>query len=769
MKEINGKSIIVFFILLGIFLNCPIFRTQGQNLTESTVRGGFIVPEYDSKNKKRSVLYGEEASYLSNRIYLIKGLKIEVFNDEEKVIWTATAPICYFNYNNRTAYSDGELALNSEDGQLFISGTGFEWRQNEAALTISNNILTRVRVFAKSTGPQRGPLRQEFEITADKFRFKSRESEAEYKGNVRIKEIYNSQRRSNLMNLSCGELLIKFLERLGGIQEITAKVNVTFDDKENQAFAEKAVFIATNNIVILEGQARWRAPEAEGTADSLILDRQQNEFTALGNTHTRSRTNVTFGLSSVFPSTKNLKKEGETENKPVEISAGKIKGKKTIEQGKEVQHFNIYTNVIVTQGDNYIKTDQLLFSYSTNDALLNCYGNTLWKTPEMIGKAEHLSYTKGLNLMSASGNVEIKYELPRTPSAETSVVNTNKRVVEIYGNVFNYHLTNISIRDSVRLIDESFELICGSLFLTVVPPGSIDKFNAEENVILKQRQSEKGYWVLNSKYLRGESGKDKPGIARIETADGVTANYYVRLTNNIVYEKLKLKSQEAEFILSPPSNVVNTIKMKTDVQIVQNSIQTNLQVVPDLKLNCNTLNIKLDDSGEFISSASADGQVCLEKMAMQTVTNIPVVLTCESLRLRMQPKTNLVDYIEALQKVRIDYGNNSALASHAFYYGTNELVELRGNPRLNLSPETIAGMSKKHEPLQATGSTTGTEKPAKKQVSPLSGVKTIEITGAETLMWFMKDNRFQALGPYKVNISLSSTNAEKTGIFNFRK
>jgi len=47
MKEINGKSIIVFFILLGIFLNCPIFRTQGQNLTESTVRGGFIVPEYD--------------------------------------------------------------------------------------------------------------------------------------------------------------------------------------------------------------------------------------------------------------------------------------------------------------------------------------------------------------------------------------------------------------------------------------------------------------------------------------------------------------------------------------------------------------------------------------------------------------------------------------------------------------------------------------------------------------------------------------------------
>lgn len=768
MMGIKNKISILLIIFSGILLICLI-SANGQNLTESTVRGGFVVPEYDSKNKKRSVLYGEEASYLSNRIYLIKGLKIDVFNDEEKLIWTVEAPRCYFNYNNRTAFSDGELRLNSVDGQLSISGTGFEWRQSDSSLTISNNILTIARVFSKATNAPRGSLRQEFEITANRFQFRSRAFEAEYKGDVRIKEVYNSQKRPNLMNLACGDLLIKFLERLGGIQEIIAKTNVTFDDKENQVFAEKAVFVATNNMVVLEGPTKWSAAEAEGVADSIILDRQRDEFIALGNTLTRSKTNVVFGLNSMFPSTKTTKQGNETENKPIEISAEKITGSRLVERGKETRTFNAFTNVTITQGDNYIKTDQLFFSYTTNDASLSCFGNTRWKTPEMIGRAEHLHYSKGIGALSATDKVEIKFELPRKQSAESPTVNTNKRIIEIYGDVFNYQLTNIFIKNNVKLVDEAFELTCGSLSLTVKPPDTIVRFNASENAQLKQKKTDKGYWVLNSKYINGESGKDNTGIEKIETSMGVTAVYYARLTNSIEYEKIKLNSHAAEFTLNPLSNVVKEIKLRSNVHIVQNVIQTNLQVVANLKLKCDTLSIDMDETGEFIRAASADGQVCLEKMMPQTADNIPIVLTSESLKLQMQPKTNLVDYIEASRQVVIEYGDNSAIANRAYYYGTNELIELSGNPRLNLSPEAIKGMSKKKETGKPKEATPQIEKIEKIPESPLAGLKSVQISGAETMVWYMKDNRFQALGPYKVNISLSSTNAEKSGMFNFKK
>lgn len=34
---------------------------------------------------------------------------------------------CYFNYNTRSAYSDGLLTASSRDNQFLISGVGFEW------------------------------------------------------------------------------------------------------------------------------------------------------------------------------------------------------------------------------------------------------------------------------------------------------------------------------------------------------------------------------------------------------------------------------------------------------------------------------------------------------------------------------------------------------------------------------------------------------------------------------------------------------------------
>jgi hypothetical protein len=184
-------------------INCFIALRQDLNnlfpqVPEAVVRGGFVVPEFDSQNRRRSVLYGEEALYISYRIYLINGLKIETYNDKEQVSWTVEAPKCYFNYNTRSAYSDGSLTASSVDSQFFISGVGFEWKQTDSFLTISNNVKTKVRIFVQVYKRPKRSVETEFEMSSGTFSFKSRQSRTFYS---KVIKLLNYQVRSGQTGL----------------------------------------------------------------------------------------------------------------------------------------------------------------------------------------------------------------------------------------------------------------------------------------------------------------------------------------------------------------------------------------------------------------------------------------------------------------------------------------------------------------------------------------------------------------------------------------
>lgn len=767
---IRRKEIRFLLFFLKVLLFILVFEAKSQNIQESSVRGGFVVPEYDSKNRKRSVLYGDEALFLSNRIYLIKGLKIDVFNEEEKVIWTVKAPRCYFNYNNRTAFSDGELKLNSEDGQLTISGSGFEWRQSDSSLAISNDVTTTVRVLSRSTNAPKGTVRQEFEITGKKFLFRSRAFEADFIGDVKVREIFNSQRRTNFMNLNCDELSIYFLEKLGGVREIKAKSNVVFNDGESSISGSSALYLATNNTIILEGPVHWNTTESEGTANQLILKRTQDEFIALGNTAMRSKTNVGFGLHLVFPTAKNETITNGNMNAPIEITAGKIALTKVVTDGKAGRSFDAQTNVFLYQGENFIKTDHLLLIHSTNDVSLQCFSNTQWKTPDMIGKSKELVYSKKENRMSASGEVEIKLDLSGFQAQNSQTVSTNRRVVEVYGEFFSYHTTNIYLNGDARLIDNDFDLSCDYIFLKMLPQAAKGVFDASDNVLLRQRKSEKGYWILRSKYLNGTINFDKHGLEKIQASINVAATYKAKLTNNFEFEKIWLNCNFADFLIDPHSNTVTSINVSNNVHIVQCDLRTNFTIFTNLQLKCQSLHLEMDESGEFIKSGNAMGQVVLEKTPLRSsAVNQPIELRCEILKMTMQPGTNLVDIIEATQGVTISYGENVAYGEQAVYHGIGEFAELRRSPVLKMSPKSFRSVSGKPRDEDAKIFVKSDEVGSKKNESKFDELKTIEVVGAETLTWLMKENRFQAIGPYKLNISFLPTNTEKSAVNKFRK
>jgi hypothetical protein len=116
----------------------PAARPASAPAFAPTVRGGFMVPEYDTQNRKKSLLSGQEARARSASVWEIKVLKIETYAEGEKLTWVVEAPDCLFDYQSKSATSASRLQAHSTDGQFAISGTGFEWRQADSSLLISN-------------------------------------------------------------------------------------------------------------------------------------------------------------------------------------------------------------------------------------------------------------------------------------------------------------------------------------------------------------------------------------------------------------------------------------------------------------------------------------------------------------------------------------------------------------------------------------------------------------------------------------------------------
>ena len=105
-------------------------------------------PEYDRTGRIKSLLTGDTAAKVAGGMMLITGMRLETYEYDgaaRKVNLIIEAPKCLFSFHTHVASSDGPMTLRRADGDASLSGRGFEWRQRESTLTISNNVRTVTR------------------------------------------------------------------------------------------------------------------------------------------------------------------------------------------------------------------------------------------------------------------------------------------------------------------------------------------------------------------------------------------------------------------------------------------------------------------------------------------------------------------------------------------------------------------------------------------------------------------------------------------------
>ena len=103
-------------------------------------------PYFDKQSRRPiSLLLGNEAIPQPGGLMLIKGLRIQTFDyegDTRKTNFLVSAPSCLLDVRRRIASSDGPLTAKTADGAFSITGRGFQWKQVESHLIISNTVET---------------------------------------------------------------------------------------------------------------------------------------------------------------------------------------------------------------------------------------------------------------------------------------------------------------------------------------------------------------------------------------------------------------------------------------------------------------------------------------------------------------------------------------------------------------------------------------------------------------------------------------------------
>ncbi len=109
---------------------------------------GIRLPFYENNARQpASVMLGRTATLVEGGRYLVSDLRVESYTHGAS--GTATnfvieAPKCLIDPARKLASSDGRIVVSRMDGSFLMTGTGFEWRQSDSFLTISNEIATHM-------------------------------------------------------------------------------------------------------------------------------------------------------------------------------------------------------------------------------------------------------------------------------------------------------------------------------------------------------------------------------------------------------------------------------------------------------------------------------------------------------------------------------------------------------------------------------------------------------------------------------------------------
>ncbi len=109
---------------------------------------GIRIPFYEGDARQpTSVMLGRTAEPVEGGKYLVGDLRVENYTHGPAATSTnfvIEAPQCLIDPARKIASSPGRIVVSRTDGSFMTTGIGFEWRQLESILFISNQVITHL-------------------------------------------------------------------------------------------------------------------------------------------------------------------------------------------------------------------------------------------------------------------------------------------------------------------------------------------------------------------------------------------------------------------------------------------------------------------------------------------------------------------------------------------------------------------------------------------------------------------------------------------------
>lgn len=748
----------------------------------------FAVPDYDAQNRRKAVLYGEEATSGTNGLWNIHRLKIESYAGQTNPAWIVEAPACLYHDPTRRAWSDGPLTASSTDGQLTVTGRGFDWRQTEQRLVISNQVRTVLRPVKPQPGdtaaPRPGLARHDLELTAQTLVFEGQRSAAHYLGEVRVRELLPPGATNPPVTLDCGELIIFLSTNRGGVEIIEARQQVRFTQGPARLQGEQARYTASNDVMTVERAAQWETEQAEGQAERLVYDRSHGEVWAGGQARARLREAAGRSLATNGP-------------------AGGV-----LELGAPALHVTLPSSnrplttlaatglVTVSRGDWQAGGESLYFSGTATSGVARIRGNPWWRSEAAEGTAAELWYDRQSHLFSGRGRGQVKLRRPGAGKTEA--------VMTLQAEEYDLAEEEAVFRGQVVAEEAQWHMQGATLRLRQAPRSRQWRTIEWGDGVEAEQRLEPGAttvpWRLQCAALTVEMSADGQRPARLLARGNIRlepARPAGAATNATLWklqcerlllglnEKQQVESAVAEqrvYLETVPPDAQTpawaltgerlTLKMAAgrtnQVEHLRVEQQVTLRQVGGVSarggvwhLAGQRADLRFDSATGQAVEAEADGGVHAVQLH-SNLTQVVWTLMADTARLALGPgnrverlqarrtvrveqghttnappwqmqseqvdmtfsPSNTVQILEAREQVLITQGASRATGALGLYRGSTEEFELRGQPRLLLVDDRAAR----------------TNGPPRR----------LEIEGAEVLVWDRVGQTFRGRGPYRI-------------------
>lgn len=270
---------------LATALFCP---ATGQQQRVKIRARDFEAPAQTGEGK-RSLIKGSDARPVGNEIYEITSAQVTVYNPDDTVDMLVESPLCQVNMDRKSpeaqvASSSTNLFVRTGDEKFAIEGVGWRWDPNLSTLSISNQVVARIRKTAISSANTNATAdlaakeesggNTHIRVTSQRFEHKG--EMAVFAGKVLVED--------GLDTLNCEILKVHFREK-AGVQLIEAEEKVHLVQGETEATGGKAVYNVREDTFRLLDKPAWRAGDREGRSELLVIHRTNNTFKAEGNVY----------------------------------------------------------------------------------------------------------------------------------------------------------------------------------------------------------------------------------------------------------------------------------------------------------------------------------------------------------------------------------------------------------------------------------------------------------------------------------------------------